>query len=270
MGEKTKAIGDEAEDKVLELVRELGYRIEETNNEKYDIDCIAQSPPENPIVGLARPCYSPKGLVALEVRESNSSTSKIDAFSAKIRKYNREKKRKLSGGIYIVGRRVSATTLEYMKRRQIWGWDDRRERLYTEKLRAFHYWLRRMTERKVFVTEIRTDENFSYLRTSVLPPTKSRQLLYFSVFIDDLNRKLSPEWVEIIMEKIKENSVSPVVRYGMRPLRVAFEFFSIGGLAKNLIEITSRNVIAPWKSEDIFAEFIRKKPFIDYRTFTSL
>ena len=37
-----------------------------------------------------------------------------------------------------------------------------------------------------------------------------------------------------------------------------------------LIEETSENVIEPWKSEYIIAEFAKAKPFVDYRTFTSL
>ena len=269
-GEEAKAIGDEAEDKVLELIRSLGYRILDKNNEEYNIDCIAQSPPENSNVGLARPCYSPRGRVAFEVRESSATEAKIDAFSAKIRKYNSEKTKKLSGGVYIVGRRVSSKILQHMEKQRIWGWDDRRERLYTEKLRAFHFWMREMVASKAFVVEIRTNHNFSYIRTTILPPTSSRQLLYFSVFIDDLNNKLSPEYVKKVMNRIKVASISPVVRYGIRPLGVAFEFFSIGGLSKNLVEEITANVIVPWKNEDIIATFMKEKPFVDYRTFTSL
>jgi hypothetical protein len=269
-GEKAKAIGDEAEDKVLELIRSLKYRILETNNEEYDIDCIAQSPPENPVVGLARPCYSPRGRVAFEVRESSATKFKIDAFSAKVEKYNSEKAKKLSGGIYIVGRRVSFKILEYMRKRQIWGWDDRRERLYTEKLRAFHYWMREMAAGKAYVKEIRTNNNFSYIQTAILPPTRSKQLLYLSVFVDDMNNKLSPETVKKIMNRIKMMSISPVIRYGIRPLGVAFEFFSISGLSKNLVEETTRNIFEPWTSEGIIATFMKEKPFVDYRTFTSL
>ena len=140
MGERAKSIGEEAEDKIWNFLESLGYSIQETNNEKYDIDCIAESPPEKPKVGLAKPRYSPKGLVAFEVRESTISKERTKSFRKKILKYNRENSNKLDGGIYIVNRRISLVMLEFMKRRKIWGWDDRRLRLYREKVNVFNYW----------------------------------------------------------------------------------------------------------------------------------
>lgn len=266
MGERAKSIGEEAEDKIWNLLKSLGYDIQDTNNEEYDIDYIAETPPEKPKVGLANPRYSPKGLVAFEVRESSISKERVEDFRKKILKYNRENSNKLSGGIYLVNRRISLVMLEFMRKRKIWGWDDRRLRLYREKANAFNYWF---NKKKAFTTEIPIDAYTSYLRISTPPPKKFKHLLYFSVFFDNPAQKLSPKIARYIMEKIKRMSISPLIELGIRPMNVFFEFYSIGGLSKHLREEIYKSVIEPWKAEGITV-IVKQEPFVDFRTFSTL
>jgi len=266
MGERAKSIGEEAEEKIWTFVDNLGYEIEETNNEDYDIDCIARSPPEKPKVGLARPRYSPNGLVAFEVRESTINQKKAKAFRKKILKYNRENNERLSGGIYMVDRTISLKMLDFMKGRRIWGWGVRRLRLYREKADAFSDWFRK---RRAFTAEIPIDAHTSYLRISTLPPIRAKQLLHFSVFFDDIAHKLSPKTVSRVMNKIREKSISPLMDLGILPMTVYFEFFSIGGLSKHLREGIYKAVIEPWGDEDI-SVLVTSTPFRDYRAFTTI
>jgi len=266
MGERAKSIGEEAEEKIWTFVDNLGYEIQETNNEDYDIDCIAESPPENPKVGLARPRYSPSGLVAFEVRESTINQKKAREFRKKILKYNRENNQRLSGGIYLVDRPISLKMLDFMKRQRVWGWGVRRLRLYREKADTFSDWFKK---NGAFTAEIPIDAHTSYLRISTLPPTKAKQLLHFSVFFDDVGRKLSPKIVSRAMNKIKKKSISPLMDLGIRPMKVYFEFFSIGGLSRHLREGIYKAVIEPWGDEDI-SVLVTSTPFKDYRAFTTI
>jgi len=230
------------------------------------LDCIAKSPPEKPSVGLATPRFAPNGLVAFEVRESTISEEKIEGFREKIVKYNNENKSKLQGGIYIVDRRISSKMLEFMRKRSIWGWDVRRQRLYREKATVFDNWF---TKEKAFVVEIPIDIHTSYLRVSTPPPMKLKHLLYFSIFLDDVSLKLSPAIVRLTMNRIKRTSISPLINLGMRPMNVFFEFYSIGGLSKHLLDETYKTVIEPWKAEGITV-LIMSKPFVDFRAFSIL
>src|SRR3989337_677871 len=107
MGERARNIGNEAEEKIYNLLVSLGYEFQDTNVEDYDIDSIVESPPDNPNVGLAKPRYSPNGLAAIEVKEPNISKEKIDTFRKKILRYNRENPNKLGGGIYIADCKIS-------------------------------------------------------------------------------------------------------------------------------------------------------------------
>jgi len=265
-GERAKSIGEEAEETVWNFLEYLGYSIQGTNIEEYDIDCIAESPPEEPKVGLAKPLYSPNGLVAFEVTESTVSKQKINGFRNKILKHNRENSKKLSGGVYLVDRRISLKMLSFMRRKRIWGWGVRRQRLYQEKINAFNFWFK---NKKSFTAEVPIDKHISYLRMSTPPPTKFRQLLHFSVFFDDLDHKLSQKTVKQAMNKIRKKSISPLIALGIRPMKVYFEFFSIGGLSKRLVEETYKNVIEPWKDEEITVH-IKANPFKDFRAFTVL
>lgn len=269
MGERAKSIGEEAEDKIWNFIDSLQYNIQETNNEEYDIDCIAESPPSNPKYGLAKPRYAPDGLTVFEVTEPTVSEKKITVFRRKILKYNRENpEKKLKGGIYLVDRRISPRMLKFMENRRIWGWGIRRQRLYREKINAFNYWFKK---KKAFTTEIPIDANASYLRISTPPPKRFKQLLHFAVFFDDVTHKLSATRVRQVMNRIKTKSISPLIKLGIRPLYVYFEFYSIGGLSKHLREEIYKTVIEPWKTEDI-SVFVnpKKELFEDFRAFTVL
>ena len=267
MGERAKSIGEEAEDKVWDFLDSLQYSIQETNNEEYDIDCIAESPPNNPKYGLAKPGYAPNGLTAFEVKEPNVTTKKVKAFRKKILRYNRANPNKKLKGVYLVDRRISPKMLEFMKKRKIWGWGVRRIRLYREKKNAYNYWLKK----EAFITEIPIDAHASYLRISTPPPTRFKQLLHFVVFFDDITHKLTAPRVRQVMNWIKMKSISPLIELGIRPMRVYFEFFSIGGLSKHLREETYKTVIEPWEKEHISViVYPKKELFKDFRAFTVL
>ena len=267
MGERAKSIGEEAEDKVWNFLSSLGYNIEKTNDEEYDIDCIAKSPPKNPTYGLAKPRYAPDGLVAFEIKESTTSKQKIEKFRKKILKYNSENPsdKLLRGGIFLVDRTISFKTLEFMRTQRIWGWGVKRQRLYREKTRVALF----ARTLEAFMTEIPLDANSSYLRFSTPPPTDSETLLFFAVFFDDPLHKLSPLRIRNVMNKIRKESIAPIMKCGIRPINVAFEFYSIGGLSKHLREETYKTVIEPWKDDQI-SVFVDRNAFKDYRAFSTL
>jgi hypothetical protein len=261
MGERAKNIGNEAEEKICILLGSLGYEFQDINVEDYDIDSIVESPPDSPKVGLARPRYSPNGLAAIEVKEPNVTKEKVDTFRKKILKYNRENSKKLGGGIYIADCKISQKMMEYMKRRHIWGWGQKRLRLYSEKATIFKTWFE-----KSFTAEIPIGAHTSFIRVSTLT---TRQTLRFSVFFDDETRKLSPSLLNEIMRKIKKKSISPLIDLGIRPLNVYFEFYSIGGLGIRLREETYKTVAMPWKDQGIIV-LIDKESFRDFRTFPTV
>lgn len=266
MGERAKSIGEEAENKVLNFIDSLGYNILETNNEEYDIDCIAESPPIKPHYGLALPRYAPNGLTAFEVKEPNITKKKIEKLRKKILKYNRENPdEKIKGGIYLVDRRITASMLDFMIRKKIWGWGVRRQRLYIEKVRTFNFW----KEQEAFISEVPINKTCSYLRCSTPPPTDRDQLLHISVFFDEPFRKLSPKWLKIAMDRIKKVSIIPLLTIGIRPINIFFEYYSIGGLSKHLREEAYKSIVVPWNDEGI-SVIISTTPFKDYRAFTTL
>lgn len=261
MGERAKSLGEEAETKIWNLLGSLQYKIEKVNDEEYDIDCIADSPPKNPKYGLAKPRYAPEGLTAFEVTEQTFRKRKIERFRKKILKYNRENTEKLKGGVFIVDRRSTTNMLDFMRRRQIWGWGNVRQTLYQKKIDAFNFW-----KKKGFTTEIPIDATTSYLRCSTPPPVKSKQLLHLSVFFDDHVHKLSPIKVRQVMNKIKTNSMLPLLKLGIRPIYASFRFYSIGGKSERLREEIYTTVIEPWKNEQIIV-ITDRQPFEDYRAF---
>jgi hypothetical protein len=261
MGERAKNIGDEAENKICSLLNYLGYQFKDTNVEGYGIDAIVESPQDSPKVGLARPRYSPNGIVAIEIKEPRVTTEKVDTFRKKILKYNRENSKKLSGGIYIADHTISPKMMGYMKRRRIWGWGQKRLRLYSEKAAIFKTWFK-----KYFTAEIPIGNHTSFIRVSTLT---AKQTLRLSVFFDDETRKLSPSLLNDIMWRIKKKSLSPLIDAGIRPLNVYFEFYSIGGLGKSLREETYKTVALPWKDEGIIV-LIDRDSFRDYRTFPTV
>lgn len=263
MGERAKNIGEEAEDKVWVFLSDLGYEFEDTNIEVYDIDGIAKSPENEPELGLAKPSYSPNGLVAFEVKEPNVTTRKIDKFAKKISKYNNNNVEKLTGGIYIVDHKISARMLNHMKKKNIWGWGQKRTKLYNEKKNAFFYW----SKKDAFVIEKRIDKHNSYLQIATPPPTDSSYLIYFTVICDNLEEKLSPKIVKRLMNKVRDISITPLVELGIMPINVYFEFYSIGGLATNLVDETNKYIINRWKEEGIS---VNVGKFTDFRTFVTL
>ncbi len=265
MGERSKNIGDEAENKVLQFINDLGYEIDETNLEKYDIDVVAKSPENEPEVGIGKPCYSPSGLVAFEIKQPNVTSKRIEKFAKKILKYNQEKDEKLHGGIYIADCKISRNMLKYMNDSQIYGWGQKRTRLYREKVNAFYYW----SKKKAFVKEIPIEKNISYLQIATPPPTDFNELLHFTVICDDLDTRLSPKIVKRLMNKMKEISLAPLIERGIIPVNAYFEFYSIGGFGKldQLILEINRKIIQPWKEEQIS---VKVGKFSDFRTFVTL
>jgi hypothetical protein len=265
MGEESKSKGEEAEEKIWNLLDSLGYKIENTNIEKYDIDCIAEPPPKNPIYGVAKPLYAPDGLTAFEVKVPVASRKRVRDFRKKILKYNREHADdQRVKGVFISDSKTSSKMLESMRKLQIWGWGVQRQALYRRKAEIFSFF-----RKKAFITEIPIDASCSYLRCSTPPPTKSKTLLRIAVFFDDEFHTLSPIRVRKVMEKIKETSITPLMNHGIKPVNAFFEFYSIGGLSKHLREEIYKTVIEPWQSEQI-SIFVDKNPFKDFRVFAIL
>jgi len=266
MGEKAKSIGEEAEVKIWSFLGSLGYKIHITNEPKYNIDCIAEPPPKNPMYGMAKPLYAPDGLTAFEVKVPAVSQKKVREFRNKILKYNRDNTgdKRLKGGVFLVDHKISPKMLDSMRKQQVWGWGVERQRLYHEKANIFKNF-----KQKAFITEIPLDERCSYLRCSTPPPTRSKTLLRIVVFFDDEFHILSQIRVRKVMNKIKEDSITPLMNYGIKPLNLFFEFYSIGGLSKYLREEIYKTVIEPWKAEQI-SVFVDKSPFKDFRAFPIL
>ncbi len=263
MGERAKNIGEEAEGKIQSLLGILGYEFQDTNDEIYDLDGIAKSPESNPPFGPARPRYSPDGLCAIEIKEPTVTKDKVGLFRKKILRYNRENNQKLSGGIYIADCKISPAMLEYMRARKIWGWGQKRLRLYREKANIFQNWF---YQRKNFTAEIPIDDYTSFLRISTLAP---KQFLRFSVFFDDETRKLTPLILKNIMETIKVKSIAPLMDLGVKPFIAYFEFRSIGGLGSRVREEIYKTVAIPWKEKGITV-LIDKDSYQDYRAFPTV
>lgn len=152
-----------------------------------------------------------------------------------------------------------------MENLKIWGWDRSRGRLYREKIRTFNTW-------RTFyksAMELPLDKNASYIRSSTPPPTSSEKLLYFAVFFDDSLHKLTTKMIAEVMNRIKAESITPVINCGIRPVNTYFTFYSIGGLSEHLREEIWKSVIEPWKTEEIIV-FTETEPFNDYRTLPTL
>jgi hypothetical protein len=264
MGEASKSIGEEAEGKIWNLLDSLGYKIENTNIAKYDIDCIADPPPKNPMYGVAKPLYAPDGLTAFEVKVPVASPKRVRDFRKKILKYNREHVGRKVKGVFISDSKISSKMLKSMRKLQIWGWGLQRQALYRRKAEIFGFF-----RNKAFITEIPIDASCSYLRCATPPPTKSKTLLHIAVFFDDEFHTLSPIRVRKVMEKIKETSIIPLMTHGIKPINAFFEFYSIGGLSKHLREEIYKTVIEPWRAERI-SVFVDKNPFKDFRAFPIL
>jgi hypothetical protein len=265
-GEKPRTIGAEAEKKAWKFLDALGYRILETNNEEYDIDCLAEFPPKITKFGLSKPCYAPEGFTAFEVTEENLNRRKINAFSEKILRYNRaHPQSSINGGVILVDQRISLPLTQFMERLKIWGWDRSRGKLYREKIRTFSTW------RSVYksATELSLDKNVSYIRSSTPPPTSSEKLLYFALFFDDSLHKITTKTIVDAMNRIKAESITPAINCGIRPVNTYFTFYSIGGLSENLREEIWKGIIEPWKAEEIIV-FTEMEPFNDYRTLPTL
>jgi len=176
MGERARNIGSEAEDKAWKFLEKLGYRIEEKNNEEYDIDCLAVFLPKIR-GGFIRPRYAPDGMTAFEVTEETFRKKKVTDFREKIERYNAANSAKIVGGVLLIDQKISLPMMTFMKNQGIWGWGSSRQSLYKAKLGVFNDW----TEINL-TSEIPLDENISFLRCATPPPTTSDKLIRFAVF----------------------------------------------------------------------------------------
>lgn len=265
MGERARAIGSEAETKVLNFLRNLGYRILEANNEEFDIDCLAEF---SPLIGkytLAKPRNSPKGLTAFEVTEEPFRKAKINNFQAKIARYNEKNSSNgISAGIIIVDQRLSPGMIDYMKKHDVFGWGSSSLQLYKEKLKTFNSW----KDTYGPTAEIILDEETSYLLCSCPPPTKSDNLLYLAIFFDNMLCKLSTRKLTEIMKTMRTKSLSPILDVGIVPINVHFECHSIGGLG-NVEEDFEKHIVNEWMKEGINIRCAMAQ-FRDYRTFANI
>jgi len=265
MGERSRNIGAEAEAKVWKFLRYLGYQILETNNEDYDIDCIAEYPPVLNRYSLIKPRYAPEGLTAFEVTERSINKNKILRFKEKILRYNEENPEKeISGGVLIVDQRISASMMEFMKNQGIWGWGISRQRLYQEKLRTYNEW------REIYSQpmEVPLNDEVSFLLCSTPPPTKWDKLIYIALFFDDSFHRLSLRRLVDVMKKIKNEYLSPLLKIGIFPINVHFECHSIGGVG-DIKDDFKKYIIEEWRKEGINV-IPTAMPFRDYRTFATM
>jgi hypothetical protein len=265
MGERARSIGSEAETKAWKFLQNLGYKIEETNIEEYNIDCLAVFSPAITNGGLVEPCYAPHGLTAFEVTEESFRKKKVTDFKDKILRYNNDNPTdRIDGGVLMIDQRVSVDTMSFMKNEGIWGWGHSRLSLYKQKLRIFHEW----KDIYLSVSEISIDKNCSYLRSSTPPPTKSDKLLYFAIFFDDDFHKLSAKRTTEILSKIREDSLLPLMRIGISPINIHIEFHSVGGVSIS-DEDFEQHLARFWRTEGINI-ITARNIFSDYRTFPAV
>jgi len=261
MGERARSVGSEAETKAWKFLESLGYKIEEKNNEEYDIDGIARFLPKIR-GGFTRPRYAPDGLTAFEVTEETLRNTKVTKFRDKIRRYNAKNSEKIKGGVLLIDQKISPSMMNFMRNEKVWGWGNSRQSLYKAKLGVFNSW------KEIGLTsEIAVDESTSFLRCSTPPPTMSDKLLRFAVFFDDDFVKLSLKKVTEILSKIRENSICPLMNIGVSPLNIHLEFHSVGGVSITEQDF-EENIMKSWRTEEI--NIMGKCAFSDYRTFPSM
>lgn len=264
MGEQARSKGSEAEAKAWKFIQSLGYRIEDKNNEDYDIDSLAVFPPKTAKNELIRPRYSPEGLTAFEVTEETLRKKKVTDFRDKIADYNADNPQEpIMGGILLIDQNISPKMIEYMRSEGIWGWGRSRQRLYKEKWGTFHEW----NEELGATSEIALDNLCSYLLCSTPPPTKFDKLLYFAVFSDDDFHTMSIKKITEILDRIKNDSISPLVKIGITPINIHIEFHSVGGRSATE-EDFENEIVKFWATEGINIRTPRHV-FSDYRTFSS-
>lgn len=261
MGERARNRGIEAEAKTWRFLENLGYRIEERNNEQYDIDGLTRFLP-NLTGGIIRPRYAPDGLTALEVTVETLRRQKITDFRDKIHRYNVDNTARIEGGVLVIEQNISRIMMTFMRDGCIWGWGNSRQSLYKAKLGLFNAW-----KEIGRTSEIALDEETSFLRCSTPPPTTSDKLLRFGVFFDDDFTRLSLRKVIEIMDKIKENSLSPLMNIKVSPINVHFEFHSVGGISISEQDF-EEHLVKPWRIDGI--NIMGKCVFSDYRTLPSM
>jgi len=261
MGEEARSRGIEAENKAWNLIRALGYEICDLPNEEYDIDCIATFNSEPPLNrSLKRPRFSPQGLTAFEVTSQRISERKFTGFKQKIVSFNEDHSgSQISGGVLVTDRSISNSMCKLMKDQGIFGWDSSRVVFYWQKVRAFGSW-----SAYGAVNEIEVDEVTSCLRCF---SPNSEQLFRFAVFFDDHIHTLSPAITKTIMERIREQLLSPLIELGLTPINVWFEYHALGGvrdLTEDLLGFMDK-----WRRNEIIV-FMPDDAFKGYRTFPAL
>ena len=261
MGEEARNRGAEAENKAWRFLESSGYRIEERNNEKYDIDGLARFLP-NMRGGLIKPRFAPDGLTACEVTVETLRRKKVTGFRDKIQRYNEENATKIESGLLLIEDNISPRMMANMKNEGVWGWGHSRQSLYKAKLGLFNAW-----KEIGRTSEISLDETTSILRCSTPPPTTSDKLLRFGVFVDDDSTTLSLRKVIKIMGKIREKSIVPLINLEVSPLNVHFEFHSVGGVSIS-DENFEEHLTEPWRVDGI--NIMGKCIFSDYRTFPAM
>lgn len=261
MGERARSVGSEAENKAWKFLENLGYIVEEKNNEQYDIDCLAMFLPKIR-GGFTRPRYAPDGSTAFEVTEEYLTKKKINDFRDKIQQYNADNSEKIEGGVLLVDQKISPSIMSFLKNEKIWGWGNSRQRLYKAKLEVFNTW-----KENGLTSEIALDDDTSFLRCSTAPPTTSDKLLRFGVFFDNDSIKLSLRKVAEILGKIRENSISPLINVGVSPLNIHLEFHSVGGVSVSEQDFEDQ-IIKSWRTDEI--NIMGKCVFSEYRTFPSI
>jgi len=113
-------------------------------------------------------------------------------------------------------------------------------------------------------TEIIIDDWTSYLRC-FSPFSEERILLRFSVFFDNHCHVLSVSRVKNIMDKIRQQSLSPLADADLVPIETLFEFHALGGGKNPLPDLAFLKL--DWRRVGINVIF---GSFKNYRAFPQL
>jgi len=270
MGERARSRGISGEDKAWQFLSDLGYQLQEVNNEDYNIDCLAIFPQRTHKLGLLRPRYSPEGLTAFEVTSEQLRRKKITDFEMKIAKYNEDNCTKpIKGGVIIVDQKIPLPMMKLMESKHLFGWGIQRQLLYQEKINLFEKWSSHLY---VPVCEIYLDETTTYLRCSTppkpTPPKLFEKLLHFAIFCDDHKTKLQPNVVMEILEKIRFSLVG-VIEAGIVPLYIHFELHALGGVAPRM-QALLETFVKKWEENYGIYMDLAVDSFKDYQTFAAL
>jgi len=260
LGERSRNIGIEAEKAVKLFLKKIGYEIEDWNNEEYNLDGIIKF--SDKTIGLKKPIYSPEGLTAVEITDTELRSQKIHDFKDKINNYNENNINcPINGGIILAQGRLSDRIKNYAENENIFCWDICRRALYHAKTKIFGEWIKSSKAEEIILSD-----EITYLRRfQITSPEKP--LIYFSIFYDT-NRRVSSSLVKSTIIDIKKVSLDPLINLNYLPINCYFEFHSIEGFSIEEKEL--RNYIKDFQEEGVFVMLPSEDSLKSYRSFPEI